>query len=201
MSNYRHITPGGCGSHWLGRFMRESCGMRFPSGWNGHARDPNKNAAPENKIIYLMADPYDTMMSFQRRGFFHNSAHCQQMSGNMKLMQQIKEKGGLPFLIKQGQDPYEFEAHLKGWMEYDERKYDLLVVKYEHLLELIPDVLTFFNAYTPERVERFRKSYVPRQGNWDEAPDDTKRGLEAIYGEYREWWLTLDTKMLFPRSG
>lgn len=174
--------------------------MRFTSGWNGHARNPNKNASPDNKIIYLTADPFDTLMSFDRRGFLISSSHCQQMDGNMELMKKIKDGGGLSRLIELGDDPYQFESHIRGWMDFKERSYDLMIVKYEHLVELIPDILTFFGVYTDERVDKFRKSYVPRQGNWDKASPDTKRGLEAIYSDYREWWLTLDRKMLFPRQ-
>lgn len=202
MSNYRHITPGGCGSHWLGRFMRDCYNARFPAGWNGHRRNPDLNAAPENRIIYLTADPFDTILSFDRRGFLKNKKHCQNMQGNVELMDKINHHGGMNGLIKFGEDPFKLEDHIDQWMGFDRRTYDLMIVKYENLLYHIKDVLDFFELDSGnDRITRFQNSHVSRRSKWEQVDEKTKRGIEDIYGEYRNKWLALDSKILFKRSG
>lgn len=111
--NYRQITSGGCGSQWLAGFMRSKCGMAFPKGWNGHARDPKKNAAPENKIVYLTGDPFDQILSFDRRGFFLSGAHCGHMNGDTEAMKHVIN-AGIDRVIELGKDPFLIEDHIRG---------------------------------------------------------------------------------------
>jgi len=192
---YYLISHGGCGTHAYLDLMYK-CGKARPPGWKSHRRDPNIEITTPGRMVYLYGDPYDAMLSFDRRGFFEHESHCRNISGDAAGMGRLRDKSLLGFL-RNGIEYFDIANHVRGWMNYSARSYDIMFVKYERLAYLIPDILDYLDI--PSECQKHFQ-WVPRQSKWQNASPEIQQRLESMFGEYREWWMGLDDKILLHRS-
>lgn len=183
MSHHFLASPGGCGTHALNAFLR-SQGLTKVPGWNTHC--PWHAKLPVNdpkRLVYLYANPYDTIISFERREFMRNDKHLSNMSGNQEMLRVAP--GGiwtLATFLKNGVDYFKLEKHFDTWFNSDDR-YSVMFVKYEELPTYLPEMMKRWGA-NPKHAERFE--FVPRKSNWYEQSDEIKQGLERMYGKFYE---------------
>ena len=190
------VSPGGCGTHGFNVFMWEACGKHMADGWNSHRRDPNTGIPSPSRVLYLYADPFNTVLSFDRRSFLINQEHCRNMSGDVNGLHKLVDKSLYGYLDN-GIDYFDLAGHVHGWMNFWQRKYDVMFVQYEHLREHLPDILKWWDL-PPEKAGLFR--WKDRTANWENESKETLEKLYAMYGSHREWYYSLDSKILKNRA-
>jgi len=161
---------------------------------NHHCRnpdmDPERNISFENsKLVYIFCNPYDyTLSSFGKGTNFivaHNSYG--QCNGDYKYFERNKTQTLIEYL----KDPYDaflYKKHALGYLENDNRKYDLLFMRYESLSEFgISPLISFWSLDVNPTVYKFRK----RKSDWKNESDEIKELLEKKYGDVMRWYESL----------
>jgi hypothetical protein len=178
------ITPGACGT----TMMAELVGLRTLNNgqfdYRRHRRDPDIRDA--DHVIYMYSNPYDKILSFHRRGFFSNPAHCQHADGDIEYFMKhtdctLEEHLKLPI------DPFGIEEHFHNYYNFDDRKYNIMFVKYESLENTIPDVLKWLNS--SHRLSEFK--FKKRNSDWNDQPENIKELLEKKFGNHKRFLDTL----------
>lgn len=182
----RLISHGGCGTAWFLNGIK----LSLPAGWITHSRDPNiENFEPYNirKMIYLYGDPYNTILSYHRRGFISDpdAKHCRHMNGDYNGLIKFKSRN-LQGFLNNGYDFFRLEDHVNTWMNYTNRKYKIMFVKYESLPQTLPEITKWLGIEDRQLVP------VKRISDWEKSEGKVKDGLHKMFGKYRERWLQFE---------
>jgi len=85
-------------------------------------------------------------------------------------------------------DAFLYKEHALGYLENDNRKYDLLFMRYEALSEFgISPLISFWSLDVNPTVYKFRK----RKSDWKNESDEIKELLEKKYGDIMRWYESL----------
>lgn len=185
ISQYFLVTPGGCGTHYLAKFLAgKPAGM--PVGWKTHRRVDA--VGPHNKLVYLYANPYDTFLSFVRRGFLEGREHLRHLGADPMEMDKIDpQPWSMQKYLEQGVDFFQLHTHFMGW--YEARGRTVMFVKYEELPQHLPRMLQRWGL-PEEFADGF--SFEPRASNWTSEESWVQERLEVIYGEHKRFLDSLE---------
>lgn len=174
------ITPGSSGTNMLANLVGIEKLNNGKKNYDRHRRDPDIKGV--DKIIYMYSNPYDMIISFHKRGFFNDLQHCKNMYGDVEG---LKEKLGcsLEEYLKFYKDFFKIEDHFFSYYNYEERKYDIMFVKYESIQNNIPFVLKWLNSEHKEEEFVFKK----RNSNWKEQPENIKNLLKNKFGDFYDF--------------
>ena len=161
---YYVVTPGGAGTWYLASLL----GLHIKGGdptFNPHGRDPCA-IPPGSRVAYICPDPRNAILSFDRRGFLTDPAHCKHMGGNVS---RFKPMSLLEYL-ESDDDVFDLQGHYHTWLWYYDRQYDIGFFKYESLPR-VADVL-FAWLGVPEKIKDFK--FRQRKSDWRKLPSDTR---------------------------
>jgi len=192
MSERYIITPGACGTHALIDFMGSSYSKR-----DHHRRNSNSFQA-NSKIVYLFANPYDTILSFFRRndqgGKFLES-HCKHMEGNDGYFH--KKKITLEEFLKDPNDPFMLEDHYLEYVNNVNRNYDLLVVRYDTLKYEGPKSIIDFWGLD---IDPSKFKFIKRNSCWTDQSEEIQDLFYQKYGKFKDMYDQLPNSQLYKRE-
>jgi hypothetical protein len=185
MMNNFLITQGSCGTYALKYCMGEYFNYGYKIPWNTHSNNPN-TPPKDSRVVYLFANPYDTILSYFRRdkvefncngGFLF--PHTTNIGGDVDYFKN-PENRIIENFLKDEYDPFFLREHYDKWATYNERNYDLVMMRYEELSE--NGVSSFIDYWDlPKNLEfKFRK----RSSDWQNEPQEIQDRLKQKYGEY-----------------
>lgn len=192
------VTPGACGTHMMARLigLREHSNGRVApttveaahatAKYSRHRRNPDIRDA--DHVIYMYSNPYDTILSFHRRGFFNGPGHCQHIDGDVEyFMKHVSGGCTAEEYLKLPIDSFGIEDHFYSYYNFDDRKYNIMFVKYESLEKTIPEVLKWLNSSHKLSEFKFKK----RNSDWTDQPENIKELLEKKFGNHKRFLDTL----------
>ena len=177
------ITPGACGTFMLADIVGIRILNNGAESYKRHRRDPNITNA--DHMIYMYSNPYDTILSYHRRGFINNpeiNPHCLNMDGDVNYL--LKNKNlSLEKFLSLDKDPFMIEDHFFKYYNYNERKYNIMFVKYESLEKNINKVLEWLNS--SDKIGKF--NFKKRNSEWKRQPIKIKELLNDKFGKHKEF--------------
>lgn len=180
MYNTVLITPGAAGTFMMADLIGIKNLNNNIQGFNRHQKNPDiKNCT---HVVYLYSNPYDTILSYYRRGFMSNIIHCMNMGGDVEFFQKNKTNNLIEFL-KLDKEPFEIEKHFLNYYHFNDRKYKIMFVKYEYLTNHIEKVLEWFNS--KEKIKDF--SFTERNSKWQNQDDEVKKLLKQKIGSHKDF--------------
>lgn len=201
MSTYLQ-TMGGAGTYAIHDFLKKVKGKVITKGVEGknnpHSRNPKYqeywNHKYNGKVVYLYSNPYDTILSFYRRGFFNNINHYKNLECNN--LNKIKLGLSLEEFLKNGEDYFQLEEHFKNWYNYKDRYYDIMFIKYEKLEK---NIISFMSWFDISEKDALKFKVKKRNSDWRNENDNIKKGLKHIYGDFKQFLDELDDKIIFKK--
>jgi len=177
------ITPGASGTFMLKDLVGMETLNNGAKSYKRHRRDPNITNA--DHIIYMYSNPYDTILSYHRRGFINKpeiNPHCYNMDGDVNYL--LKNKN-LPLenFLSLPKDPFMVEDHFLKYYNFNERKYNIMFVKYESLEKNIIKVLEWLNS--SDKLSNF--NFKKRNSNWKDQPKKMQELLNNKFGKHKEF--------------
>ena len=161
---------------------------------NAHERDFTK-PLKGSKVVYLIANPYDIILSHFRRDFLKSPYEGAQLLGSGKELLSKKRRWLLEDFLDLKKDPMKFKEHFCGWFNHKERNYDILFAKYDYLNKSIFDICTFYNI-----GEEVAKSYTFRKRNvsYLNQSKEIQEKLQNMYGDLFEIYQNLEPIIINP---
>jgi len=191
MSNYL-VSVGGSGNTFLSNFFGTWRVLKRV-GVNQHQRDPNGKVEGD-KLLYLFADPFNVFLSYDRRGFFRNNSHCQNIGAEYLTTQLDQKHRSLEDVLNLETDPFKLAEHFDGYWNFKDRPYDIMFARYETLGKTIPQICEFYGG----EADPTKLLVKERNSDWTQQPKEIQEKLEKMYGEYRERLMTLDDIIINP---
>ncbi len=206
------ISQGGCSSWAIMRWA----GTPFPImidgfEYNAHGRDPNhisflQNAHPIDKkksykendrVLYVIANPYDYTIYCLNKVLGWTLSHVAQAQSDFEYFEKNK-----PNLIEYLRDPYDaflYKEHAEGYLNNDSRKYDLMFIKYESLKDndIMNRVKKFWNLSDSHPDFEFKQ----RSSNWMDCSEEIKELFDKIYGNLMKWYNSLPDYSILKSNG
>ena len=181
------ITQGCTGTYSLinviGRHFNFGCNATV----NHHCRNPNYNIfSVGSNVVYLFCNPYDYTLSCFRRWPKINDVmgHNDQCGGDTEYFIS-KNYTGLEDFLSDPYDSFKYKEHAEGYLYNDNRKYNLLFMKYEALSEYgIEPILDFWNLKIDPSVYKFKQ----RSSNWKNETKEIQDLLKFKYGDVMDWY-------------
>jgi hypothetical protein len=182
---YYVISQGGCGTTYLRSFLERHCngdhmGYHHKFGgclWNEHSKNPN--VSPTN-LLYVYGNPCDATMSFHRRAFMEVSDHANRIGGDVNGLL-ANRPWTLEEYVNNGVDYFQLEDHFRTWLDFDERNYKIMFVKYTELSDHIGDVLDWM-GFPREQAKHF--VFKPRASNWLKQDKSMIDGFRSMFQTY-----------------
>lgn len=173
------ITPGSAGTY----YMRDFLGKHYnPLRINPHRRDPKMAPSFKGRMAYLYSNPYDTVLSYHRRGFMARPfEHCRHIGGDFNGLKQ-RPSWILQDYLDNGIDYFRLENHFRTWFDFQKRTYDIMFIKYESLPKTINKLLEWYELDS-SLAKNF--NFKRRHSAWQSCPESIKNGLERIYGSFK----------------
>lgn len=174
--DYRLVSSGGVGSCAVEKW---ALSRLTKAGWSAHHRDPNVTSDRPLRVLYIVGNPYNQLLSFYRRGFLHAPYdHCAHVSGDVVGMQQ-RQSWSLEQYVEGGRDYFMLESHFNGWWNHTQRSYEVMFVRYETIPRVVVKMCEWFDIDEPF-------VFKPRNSDIFKQPDNLVRGLVDIYGRFAE---------------
>lgn len=170
------ISTGGVGSCAVRNYIRE-----FIYTTDAHRRDPKIDIPA--KIVYVYGDPRNQLLSFFRRGFMRAPyTHCHHVRGNVEDISVLPE-WTLESYLENGVDYYDLSGHLSGWLNYNQRCYEIMFVRYEAMADKMMDILQFMDIPLMPNGFEFRA----RSSDWTALPDKHQEQITDMFKGYPGW--------------
>ena len=171
------IGPGGCGMHFM-RSLFEDEASCFT-----HTRRID-SVQKGDKVLYIFVDPYNAVLSYDRRGFLKQSHHVRNIEGDIEGFNQ-GSPWDLSKFLSNGTDFFLLYDHFNRWYMHHEREYEIAFVKYESLSTSMDSVCEFFGL--PHK----QFSYKARNSDWNNLDEQELAMLQSMYGDYHKVWSEL----------
>jgi len=156
-NNFTLCSQGRCGSVPIMQCLEQAGLTRiYPSYYDNytsqicidnHRRIPPKDSS--NKILYMYADPRNTILDSLSRGENNDWAwsHCNHLEGYQEYFGRFSTKVTIRNLLEDGIDPFRLEEHFLNWLN-SKIHYELMLLKYEALENpsVFQKVLDFFEV-------------------------------------------------------
>jgi len=151
-----------------------------------HSPDPTI-VKPGGRPVYVFGDPLNQVLSLHRRHFMRSPyMHCKHVGGDINGLRQRKE-WTLQQYLSNGIDYFRIAEHLFRWIDFAERNYTIMFVKYSGLSKYMPRVGKWWNVSTA--AFQFRK----RRSDWRKIPEKQQLLLKAMFCDSRKRILALPT--------
>lgn len=174
------ITPGASGTYMLSDLVGINHLNNGILNFNRHRRNPDiKNCS---HVIYLYSNPYDTILSYHRRGFTNDIMHCKHMEGDVNFLKKNLTDNLLSHLNLEI-DPFNIKDHFMGYFNFDKRNYKIMFVKYENLDKHINEVLRWLNS--EDKISNF--FFKKRNSKWGNESEEVKILLKKRFGQHKEF--------------
>jgi len=186
------ITPGGAGTYYMKKFLGEHYSV---GRYSAHRRNPEIEGY--DKVVYLYSNCYDTVLSYHRRGFLNTPyEHVKNIGGDLlKIFSQ--NHWTLKEYISNGIDFFNIDEHFYNWFFNDERKYDVMFLKYESLPQNIERLLDFYDL--PKAwSEQF--DFKPRTSDYTKVSRAIRRGLYKMYSDHQDFLDLLPNCFILRRN-
>lgn len=145
-----------------------------------------KNKNTQYKFIYLIGNPYNAICSV----FNRNLQHIHEVSmtfGKLWFEEESEFKNrciyeGMPlkkYLENNDFDKFYTEEHLDNWLNYNDGKTKIRIVKYEYLNTHIEEILEFANCQESFPIKE-RKNYIENQS------EEIQKLMKKMYGSLKE---------------
>lgn len=172
------VTMGACGTYMMKDLIHPISLSSDIKNFNRHRRDPNIKGV--DKVVYLYSNPYDTILSYHRRGFMtkNGAGHCYYIGGDCVFLNNNLNLNLINFL-KLEYDPFKLKDHFLGYLNFQERGYDILFVKYEFLNKYIDTVLDWFGC--DQIATKFQLKN--RKSNYQNQPSEVQYFLKKTWGD------------------
>ena len=206
MSDKIFVTPGSCGTTTLlGKFREIS--STYLKDVHVHERDAKKvsDENPSGKVIYLFANPYDTLISYARRynfllfASFNLGCEMFMKSEDHKLKKifteqpDFFEKNDWEYILETyldlNQDTFNLKHHYDQWKNTKINKLPTRFIRYEGLLE--GGLHLFQSWWNCDVLKGHRFQNVPRRSNYDNLSSTLKNKLEKMYGDWFNQYYSL----------
>lgn len=179
MMHVEMVTPGSAGTYYMKSFLGKNYN---PLKLNTHRRNPKMPKRFKGRVVYLYSNPYDTILSYYRRGFLKEPYdHCSHIEGDLKGIRE-KNKWFLQEFLKNGRDFFQLGDHFRQWFSYNGRTYDILFIKYESLLQTLPQLIEWYELPKEKMLKKFH--FTARNSSWRNQPREIQEGLWKIYGDH-----------------
>ena len=178
-NKYYLISTGCCGTKAVLTFLKQS-GLIRPQAWHSHRRNPNDVKAPPDSLVYLFANPYNSILCMMSR-FNRGNAHIKNIGGDIGGYSNFRPKGGwnIESYLKHGKDFFMLENHFDIWYNSG---HNVMFVKLERLPEVWPVILERWGM-DPKTVDQGFE-LKERNSNWQQQPDNIKQGLQNMLGKF-----------------
>ena len=148
-------------------------------GWSAHERNPVLVPERPTRVLYIVGNPYNQLLSFQRRGFLRAPyEHCKHVSGDVLGISQ-RPAWTLQEYLENGEDFFGLAEHFDGWWTHRDREYEIMFVRYETLPRVMVQLCDWFGIEKPFEF-RQRRSDVFKQ------PTFITAGLVKMYGRFAQ---------------
>lgn len=186
---YYQVSPGSVGSCSIEDLLPTK--INIPRHvWNAHERDFTKldREGGDVRACYIYGNPYNIVLSYFRRNFMRIPYdHCRHMTGNLSALYS-KNIWTLDDYLKNGKDLFNMREHFYGWYNHDNRKYDIMFIKYETFKDNIDKLFDWYNV---EESVREKYAVKERESAWEKQSKEVIEGLERIYGDFYQEYLKL----------
>jgi len=183
---YYIMSQGGCGTTYLRSFFEKYCEgdhMGYPHEfggccWNEHRRDPAVNI--NANLLFIYGNPCDATLSFFRRAFMEVPSHVTNIGGDTTGLLY-----GRPWTLERyldnGIDFFQLESHLRGWLMFDQRQYNIMFVKYDALNDNILRILDWLD-FPAEAAKHF--AFRERASKWRSLSKTQMSQFKNMFGSY-----------------
>ena len=194
MNNAALVTQGSAGSTWFKSILgAKTLAGNCKSFTNRHIHTA---IVPDvKKIVYIYSNPYDTILSYYRRKFMSNTIHCRHMGGDVDFLSKHTGLSLLDFLSLE-YDPFMIERHFKNYYYNEDRTYDLMMVKYEHIPNYIEDILEWFDS--SHKINEFQ--FKSRKSNYKDQPQKIQELLEKTWGNLMAFQQKLEPFIIMEKK-
>ena len=196
------ITPGAAATTYLEKLLGSKAVRGGNVKFNKHTRTP----PGDGLIVYMYANPYDTIISFAKRGFLADDKACKNLGGDLKAMHKFlnlstpssqlanEHSTGLGRYLANEVDVFKFEDHFNTYLF----RIDLpiIFVKFGCLVDgkimqqIFRQVVLNNPASRVKHMKFEQYKYTPRQSQYTHADEDITKGLRSMYGDlskYGDW--------------
>lgn len=174
------VSTGGVGSCAVEAWAHgKLCEMHNGQPWSAHTRNPKivPRDGEEVRVLYIVGNPYNQLLSFHRRGFLSAPyRHCQHVGGNVQALEWRKE-WTLEEYLDQGEDLFRLESHFDGWWKYAARRYEVMFVRYETMPTVIEGVAAWLGVEA-------NFAFKPRASDVFKQPPAVREKLVEMYGRF-----------------
>ncbi len=178
---------GGSGMTYLKRKLGWT--NKEPNSWQ-HFRYLNEefmgfrvNVNPDNKIVYLFSHPFDTLLSFERRGFLENyDMAVANLQGDFEKYRKLKISC-LKEYLSHGHDLFMFGHHFNQFYNLPN---NVLFVKYEALRYKINLISRWSNVGIDSD-----EPFIDRNSDFTKCDCKTLRGLIDTHGAWADHYNSL----------
>ena len=170
------VSSGGAGTHFLNKM---ACSLLHPRGWKTHAT--RGHSVQAQRIIYLYSNPYDQIISFDRRKFLNEKYHCLNMGGDVKGLMK-----GVPWdldkYLRGGVDHFKIEGHFESWYAVP-AAHKKIFIKYECLPDVIDELTSLCKLpdWFPKKV---KENFKPRRSDWTDQDEGMQVLLFNMFGKF-----------------
>jgi hypothetical protein len=184
---YYIISQGGCGTTYLRSFLERYCygdhmgySSRFGGcSWNEHSKNPNVG---NKNILYVYGNPCDATMSFYGRAFMEVSDHANRIGGDVNGLLSNRP-WTLEKYVTNGVDYFQLEDHFRTWLDFDQRDYKIMFVKYTELPIHIEAILDWL-GFSSEQAKHF--VFKERGSKWLQQNKIITDGFKSMFSTYLE---------------
>jgi hypothetical protein len=179
---------------------------------HGHLRTPPASVPRSQRVVYLLGDPWNAVISFfGRRGGRHErhgfdgrgggpvphwaQKHCRNIGGDWRA---LSPEWDLAAFLAGGRDLFRLEDHYANWRTAT-LPYPILFVRFEDHWRHLPAILDFLEL-PGAAAERFPPPQK-RSSDWTAQPDAVRAGLDALYGGLRARLLAEPPVFVHPAGG
>jgi len=173
--------------HWLRQWITVNHPRSFEDGLKhlGGPTHPALDKVEVDRVVLLVADPRETVLSLFRRGY--SDAMPAKLASHHRTPREYSQfvadnRRSLSFeaFLEAGVDSFGFEQHWNDWSCRTHPR-PTMIVRYEHIPEALPSLLEFLGL--PGHLLSEFPAWTPRQSSLEQLSTLERTRLHHIYGD------------------
>jgi hypothetical protein len=149
---------------------------RFPI---GHSHHQGLEVLPGYRVVYIVGDPRDALMSIYRRGF--NYWAIDRLDLSNEDVATLRSCQSLDDYLSHGKDLYQFADHVDRWIQGAGGHYPVMVIKYAAIWSNKDQLLDFMQV--PEKSRGLFPEQKDRNSDWSSLDPERRDRICHIYGD------------------
>lgn len=146
-----------------------------------HGQPPaGEEVPPGYRVIYVHADPRNTVISLFRRNL--QTVLCRWLNMMPPGGKTAERLTSLDSFLAAAVDDFGFERHFDRWLDHKDRSYPVMFVRYERFAEAWDDVRRFVGL-APDFPSY---EHAPRGSDWTTLPDWQRDALDSMYEAFAQ---------------